>query len=66
MTSSKLLISRGNASEKVWHCTRCTWSIKAATGMSEKSAKEFARTAFESHICGDYKSVEQDSAKTTT
>jgi hypothetical protein len=31
--------------------------------MSEKSAKEFARTAFESHICGDYKSVKQDNPK---
>jgi ribosomal protein L37AE/L43A len=60
MTSSKLAISRVKAGEKVWHCTRCTSSIKAATGMSETSAKEFARSAFESHICGDYRSVEKD------
>jgi hypothetical protein len=63
MTSSKLLVSRGKGNEKAWHCTRCTWSIKAPSGMSEKSAKEFTRTAFQSHVCGDYKTAEQDSPK---
>jgi hypothetical protein len=60
MTSSKLLISRSEAGETIWYCTRYSWSLPAAKGLSDQSVKQYARAAFESHVCGDYTSSKRD------
>jgi hypothetical protein len=63
MTSPKLLISRSEAGDTVWACTRCSWSIRAPKGLSDQSAKQYVRTAFESHICGDFTNSNREESR---